>query len=191
MKKSNNVILILISFILIQCHLKANTGRDDTLVGLDLRGRIANVTENFESACKVELITSKGVVDSVILRDGKQKFRFFLQKTNYYALRLTKEGFVTKLISIHTEISNEFDDIFEFSFSTKLISKKLSEHLNKDALDFPTSIIHFDPQSETFIHNKEYTDRTRREVYSALQTSYNDDDFAMRSNDPSISHKKQ
>src|SRR5436190_1602898 len=87
MKKSNNVILILISFILIQCHLKANTGRDDTLVGLDLRGRIANVTENFESACKVELITSKGVVDSVILRDGKQKFRFFLQKNNDFAMR--------------------------------------------------------------------------------------------------------
>jgi hypothetical protein len=177
MKKTINLMLLLISFVLTRYQLHAGAGHRDTITGLELRGRIVNVAENSEMDCKVELITSKGVVDSVFLKAGKRKFRFFLHKNEYYAVRISKKGFVTKLVSINTDVSEEFDDVFEFSFATKLVSERTSKRLNKDALDFPTSIIHFDPLSETFIHNKEYTDNIRREVYTPVTKGGNENDL--------------
>src|SRR6185436_14141516 len=101
-------------------------------------GRITNADEGIEGECKVELLDSKGVVDTAILKEGKRKFKFVLHRNSFYAIRISKMGFITKLISINTEMMVPDEDglIHKFTFETKLASEDELADLNTDALDF-------------------------------------------------------
>jgi len=138
---------------------------EDTATCLSLKGKIINALEGETKQCKVELLNADGVVDSMFLNKTNKFFKFKLTRDTYYAIRVTKKGYVTKLISINTSFPADVVDICEFAFNTELISEKESENLNKDALDFPIAIIHFDDKTEQFTYNKEYTLNIKREIY--------------------------
>ncbi|MBL7933115.1 MAG: hypothetical protein JNL60_14510, partial [Bacteroidia bacterium] len=106
------------------------------------------------------------VTDSLILKDGKTKFGFVLKKNSYYSIRISKKGFISKLVAVNTEILIETDGIHRFNFQTKLMNEALISRLNDDVVDFPVAIIHFDYDNNCFDYNKEYTSYIKRELYS-------------------------
>ena len=156
------LILLLFSFALQGAILK--NVEEDSLKCLEIIGRIGNAAEN-ETPCKVELISMARVLDSVILEKGNKKFSFTLNRNSYYAIRVSKPGFIPKIVSVETKFPDEIIDLISFSFNTDLIPEALAKSLNQDALDFPIAIITFDPRTECFIHVKEYTELTKREIY--------------------------
>lgn len=137
----------------------------DSTTCLVIEGKILNADEGIEGQCKVELLDANGVVDTAILKEGKRKFKFVLKKNTFYAIRVTKEGYISRLVSINTEMLTKEDDmIHKFSFETKLMPEERMAHLNTDALDFPIAIIHYDYDLECFSYNREYTNNLKKEL---------------------------
>lgn len=158
------IILMFLSFFG-QLNAAGKHEKNDTLNCLLIKGKVSNASEGPDKNCLVELITSDGVAESILL-EGKRNFRFLLRRDTYYAIRISKPGYVTKLISVNTSFPQDVMDVMEFSFTTELIREEFSQHLNKDALDFPIAIIHFDFNSEDFVYNKAYTQQIKREIYT-------------------------
>lgn len=163
---SNKLFLIL--FVLATNFLSANGHKlkYDSLSCLLIEGKVLNSDEN-EDDCIIELIDETNTVtDSLILKDGKSKFGFVLKKNSYYSIRISKKGFISKLIAINTEILTETEGIHRFNFQTKLLNEVLIKRLNEDVLDFPVAIVHFDYDNNCFDYNKEYTSHIKRELYT-------------------------
>ena len=159
--KNISIITVLVVSFLFSTQIKARG--NDSLFCLKIKGRITNASEGYTNGCKIELLNSKGLVDSLILRN-KDRFSFLLKRNTYYAIRVSKAGYVSRLISINTEFPDEIADICEFSFNTSLISEEEAAGMNKDALDFPVAIVHFHEKTETFVHNKEYSENLKKEL---------------------------
>jgi hypothetical protein len=140
--------------------------KHDSVYCLKIKGRVLNAEDGYASGCKVELLNSQGVIEQMDIKDNKARFAFKLKRNAYYAIRVSKAGFVSRIISINTEFPAEINDVCEFAFDTKLISVEEAKELNGDALDFPIAIVHFHEGTEMFIHNREYTEQIRKEIQS-------------------------
>lgn len=159
---------LLIIFVMAANFMMAGGGKlkYDSLSCLLIEGKVLNSDEN-SGPCYVELIDQTNTItDTLILKDGKIKFSFVLNKNSYYSIRISKKGFISKLVAINTEILTETDGIHRFNFQTKLMNEVLLTRLNEDVVDFPVAIIHFDYEDNCFVYNKEYTSHIKRELYS-------------------------
>lgn len=137
----------------------------DSLSCLQVEGKILNSEEGVDASCTVEIICQNEVVDAVTLREGKTKFKFVLNKNSFYAIRVSKKGFITKLVAVNTEILTETDGIYKFVFETSLVPEAALKYLNEDVVDFPVAIIQFDYEQECFTYNEEYTNTIREELH--------------------------
>ncbi len=165
----NTILITLAIFFLFQSQMTSRdliNPKDDTISCLLIKGKIKNAHLNPQNSCKIELLTTAGLIDSVILKKGQQSFKFVLAKNSYYAIRVSKAGFVPKLVSIDTKLPEEIIDLLAFEFNTELLSLEEAKQVNKDALDFPIAIIHFNAQTEMFNYNEEYTYNIKKEIYA-------------------------
>ena len=168
MKKSILTISILIFACLFSLNANATKkGRSkmDSLSCLKIEGKITNADEA-EGECIVELIGLNDEIDTITLKDGKIKFKFMLNKDSYYAIRISKVGYISKLVCVNTEILAQTNGIYVFEFETTLIKEAVVKTLNRDILDFPVAIIHFDYQMEAFSYNKEYSAYIKKELHN-------------------------
>ena len=65
----------------------------------------------------------------------------------------------------------ETDAIHVFEFETSLMKEEVIKKLNKDILDFPVAIIHFDYEKASFSYNKEYSAYIKRELHNTVSAS--------------------
>jgi hypothetical protein len=126
---------------------------------LEITGR-ATTNNSKKSNYKAELLLWGEVVDSIYVKHNK-RFTFNLKGNSEYAIRVSKEGYVARVINVSTFIDKPEDrGVFcRFSFSTELIHSSESEFLNAEALEFPIAIIYYDAQEGWFSYNKKYTER--------------------------------
>lgn len=134
------------------------------MVCLQIQGRITIFGEGVDNECIVELINNNGEIDSLILKDNKLRFRFLLERNSTYAIRISKKGYMSKYVSVNTDINDEDDVIHRFVFETPLLKKEAVVHLNKEAIDLPIAIIHFDTKKHCFNYDKEYTASIKKEL---------------------------
>lgn len=144
----------------------------DSLSCLQIEGIVKNAHDSFDSECIVELLGPDASVDTIILKEGKRKFKFVLTKNTYYAIRVSKKGYISKIVSINTEIITPLKGVHIFEFETTLLKEAVLVKLNKDILDFPVAIIHYDYEKETFSYNKEYSAYIKRELYNTRPSYY-------------------
>jgi hypothetical protein len=135
----------------------------DSVFCLHIRGKLSNPEKIGEF--KVQLWDGCKPTDSVIVVK-EMKFDFYLRRNAWYGLRIVKEGYVPSLVSINTSFPDDIEDLCEFSFVTTLVSEREADKLNRDALDFPIAILYFDPLTESFIHNKQYTSSIKSEIFN-------------------------
>lgn len=114
---------------------------------------------------RIELITDNECVSEYHLKENNNKFYFRLSKNKTYAIRISKRGFITKLIYINTELPNGTNEVFEFKFIAKLLKQDESYLLNQEALDFPFAFVFFNTQRKCFDYNRKYTKTVRRIRY--------------------------
>jgi hypothetical protein len=136
----------------------------DSLSCLQIEGKVNNAEDGIDGECLIELICANEVVNAVELKEGKTKFKFVLEKNKYYAVRISKKGFLDKLISVNTEMLTENDGVYRFLFETSLIQEAAKVRLNDDIVDFPVAIIQFDYEMECFSFNQEYADYIKKEL---------------------------
>lgn len=163
-------LILLFACLLGISSMQASHGRRlkfDSTSCLLIEGKILNADQGNEEVCVVELILNNTTIDSVLLKEGKEKFKFVLSKDKSYAIRISKRGFVSKLLSIDTRMLNEEEVIFRFEFATKLIKAEFAKKLNQDALDWPVALINFDSKHKCFSYDRRYTTQMKRNLYAS------------------------
>jgi len=134
----------------------------DSTVCLEINGKLLNNCIN--KYYKVELISCNTLLESKVLQNRKE-FKFNLKKNTHYAIRISKKGFVSRLISIYTSVPKKCSGIYRFQFDTELVPKAESLKLDKEALDFPIAIVSFNDEMQCFYYNEEYTSNIKRQIY--------------------------
>jgi hypothetical protein len=159
--------LIICALFMISNLTSASTSRAryDSLVCLEIEGKILNAENGMEGECQVELFWNNKVIKSITLKEGKRKFKFTLERNRYYGIRITKKGYISKLVCVDTKLINDADGLFRFLFETELIKEKHKSKLNGEFIDFPVAIVAFDEGLDYFTYNKEYTEQIKKELY--------------------------
>ncbi|MCE3225517.1 MAG: hypothetical protein K0S32_68 [Bacteroidetes bacterium] len=163
-----NKILTLIAVLclsLLSNPAKANNPkRSSDSLCLEISGRLLKVKAVEDREYKVELVYNGEIVDSLTLKD-KNEFKFNLKKNTVYGIRITKKGYVSRIISIDTSLPQFAKAFFRFQFDTELIETAFSKNLDQDALDFPIALISFNQQMGCFYYSEEYTSNIKRQLY--------------------------
>ncbi|WP_317899786.1 hypothetical protein [Aurantibacillus circumpalustris] len=177
-----NLLICFSLFTLTASASKKGNGKKDSLSCLKIEGKIINADEQ-QGDCIVELIGLHNQIDTVLLKEGKTKFKFILNKDAYYAIRISKTGYISKVIGVNTEILTEVNGIYRFEFETSLIDEAILKSLNPDALDFPIAIVHFDYEKDCFSYNKEYTASIKKQLHTKRPSNYR---FPMDQSSPEL-----
>jgi len=145
-------------------NASAAAPKHDSLVCLQLEGIILNANENADAACVIELI-SLNATDTVILKEGKKKFRFTLNKDTRYAIRISRKGYISKLVCINTAMLTQMEGLYRFEFETSLLRNEDAKNMNRDAIDFPVAMIAYDYGNKCFAYDKDYSSSIKKELY--------------------------
>jgi hypothetical protein len=122
--KTTRLLLLFISIIL-SLSIRASRGErifisplPDTTLCLEIEGKVLNSDQD-GSDCKVELLLGENVVDSIILKGKRRKFSFQFKKNEHYTIRISKPGFTSKSVCVHTNMQEPAEDLlYEFYFET-------------------------------------------------------------------------
>lgn len=137
---------------------------NDSLICLEIEGKIVVPEEHLNKDCTIELIDHDGNIDTIELRDNKRKFKLILCRNTSYAIRISKKGYMSKIINVNTAIVSGSDELHRFVFETPLLKEEAMVHLNKDAMEMPIAIIQFDKEKNCFTYDKEYTSMIKKEL---------------------------
>lgn len=167
----SNKLNLFLAFILMLCINNAKAGTNpkfnrDSTICLDISGKVTINNDKNGNGLKVELIYYNTVVDTLSAKTNKT-FNFLLKKNSHYTIRISKEGYASKIISICTDIK-AFDpnkDFYKFHFDTELIPLKTASKLNHEALEFPIAIITLDENVGGFYINEDYTSNIKRHIH--------------------------
>jgi hypothetical protein len=128
--------------------------KEDSLICLEVEGKVLNADDN-NTICTVRLFLDDAVVDSVVLKGGKKKFKFELKKNQHYSIRVVKEGYQGKSVCVHTQIDEVNMDVYNFYFETTLISLEvLSATVAARDSGLPVAKIYFDPKKHCFYYSR-------------------------------------
>jgi hypothetical protein len=144
-------------------NLRAQTEKSkevplDTSDFLDITGKFDGTVSDFKGAYTATLIQHNTIMEKQTL-NVKKSFDFTLKKNMLYAIRIEKEGFISKTISVSTYAPNKIDgrNNYEFILETNLLSQDLNSHFNDDDIDFPVALVSYTKGCDCFEFNKAYT----------------------------------
>src|ERR1700741_38604 len=109
----------------------------DTTECLSISGKIENIAgvsgPGIDNTYQVELIYYNTVINSVTKKKDKH-IQFILKKNSMYTIRISKKGYITKLVSINTSLESGNDQLYSFHFDTPLFEEDLKRVLDEEAL---------------------------------------------------------
>lgn len=147
-----------------------SSASNDTSLCLVVKGKVTKSALTAGVTYTVQLVDNSTVIQSKVVKAGR-KFEFKLKKNQWYAVKILKEGCVSKFISITThnlpEISEEDMYLVNFDLADPL-SYDEAKHLEEDAIDFPLAIICYNRTIDSFDYNEEYTKNIKTTLVSSL-----------------------
>lgn len=160
------IVIFIFSLVFLAVKSYGQVVNYDSLVCLEITGKITNIKNKSDDSYKVELIYYNTVVNKKTV-GANNEFKYDLKKDAIYTLRISKQGYVTKLISIYTKVPEKNNEFYRLDFETDLIEEHKSKNLNQDALDFPITIIYYDNKANWFYFNEEYTSNIKKSIYNS------------------------
>jgi hypothetical protein len=160
--------------LLIYCYLLFSLFGAETSYGqtkldestcLVIDGGMEKTANGMSTPATVELITGDGVIETITLSGEKQTFKFYLSHNQWYAIRIKREGYIPRLISVNTHMPFDNDFIYKFSFRTSLIPVDELKNVDLDAADFPVAIIHYNAEFDDFSHSEAYTNYIKQLLF--------------------------
>lgn len=161
----SQLLLITLSFLLTTNKVFSKKNESDSLICLEITGKIFNIGNKPSDSYKVEFIYYNTIINTDTINVSKS-FMYSLKKNAIYTIRISKEGYITRLISIYTQLPIGNNDIYKLDFETELIAEHKSQKLNTEALEFPITIIYYDEKANWFYINEEYTSNIKRNIYN-------------------------
>ena len=125
MKKDLNTIACLILFVALSFTLNANTGVNDSLPNIEIKGKIMKKTKA-RGTYKVELFYNDVIIDSKEVKD-KDPFNFTIPSQKKYVIKIYKPGFDTKIIDINKDLYKSIysEQFYKCEFTTRLEESRL------------------------------------------------------------------
>jgi hypothetical protein len=141
----------------------------DTSECLTITGNFDGTVKDLEGNYKAKLMKDNKVIDEQELK-VKKSFEFTLKKNMLYAIRVEKEGYIPKLISISTTMSSKImiESPYKFNFETNLLSQDLYGHFDDDDVDFPVALVSYGKKCDCFEYNRDYTAKLINRMYTNL-----------------------
>lgn len=167
--------LVLKVFLFVALFLFANKNysttvfeiKNDSSICLEISGKVKLATKpESGKKIKIELIYYNSVIDSSIVKIGKT-FRFYLKKDAVYTLRISKPGYITRVVTIYTNVKKfePNEDYYKFYFDTELLPDLATEILDAEVLEFPIAIISYSEKLKGFSINDKYTKNIKKESF--------------------------
>ncbi|MHB8260522.1 MAG: hypothetical protein ACYDEC_09655 [Bacteroidia bacterium] len=141
----------------------------DTAECLIITGSFDGTVKDFEGTYTAKLLRDNKVIDSQVL-SIKKKFAFILDRDVLYAIKIEKEGYISKTISVSTFLPSkvEVGSPYRFHLKTNLLSVELSGHFNDDDVDFPVALVSYGNVCDCFEFNKAYTNSLIKRMVNNL-----------------------
>jgi hypothetical protein len=138
---------------------KKKTTVIDTSECLDFTGSFDGTVKDFDGTYTVKLYLDNKLITTQILK-VKKRFSVILNKNSLYTVKVEKDGYIPKTVSINTTLPDkvEMTDLFRFNFETNLLSNDLAVHFEDDDIDFPVALVSYGKKCDCFEFNKEYTE---------------------------------
>ena len=135
-----------------------NTEENDEEDFLEIVGNFDGTVLDFNGKYTATLIVENDIIEVQDLKVRKSMF-FLLQKNKIYTIRIDKEGYISKCISIYTFTPDDdrLKQPYLFTFETNLLSSDLISHFEDDDIDFPVALIGYKKDCKCFEYNKQYT----------------------------------
>lgn len=136
----------------------ADANKNDPEVCLEISGSLAAELRSAGGTYIVKVIQDNKVVDQRMLA-SKEKFKLYLKKDNWYTIRIEKEGFIPRLVSINTALPQNArkNSLYRFQFDMHLFSEAFARYFEADDIDFPIALISYDADKRLFDYDKNYT----------------------------------
>jgi hypothetical protein len=169
MKKVLSFLFIITAFVSYSQSDKKKPISSDTSECLTITGNFDGTVKDLEGNYKAKLMRDNKVIEEQDLK-VKKSFEFTLKKNMLYAIKVEKEGYIPKLISISTTMSSKIlvESPYKFNFETNLLSQELYGHFNDDDVDFPVALVSYGKKCDCFQYNQEYTAKLINRMYTNL-----------------------
>ncbi|HWY36464.1 MAG TPA: hypothetical protein VNX68_17600, partial [Nitrosopumilaceae archaeon] len=150
---------------LMVCNIKCFAGDDkkkkaetDTLQCLELTGKLDPVSMKKGGIYSVKIILDNKVIDTVTT-ESNRTFKIMLDKNKNYIIKLEKDGYIPKLVSISTQLPDKVEapQLYRFFFESYLLKQELYSSLDADDVDFPVALIAYNEKCHCFQYDKKYT----------------------------------
>jgi hypothetical protein len=134
----------------------------------------------FEGCFDGSVTDFTGEYTASLLRDNKvldkqnqnvnKSFKFVLRRNMNYFVKLEKQGYIPKTISVSTIMPKniDYEELYKFKLQTNLISADLSSHFKDDDIDFPVALISYRKKCDCFDFNLEYTSKVMESMYKNI-----------------------
>ena len=134
---------------------------------LEISGRIAKSVKVKNKVGVVQLIENNVVVETKKI-GSHETFKFVLKSNKQYAIKVTYEGFVERLVCISTHIPQNLNDttIHKFHFDLFPPVKDAVSSEQADVLDFPVALIHYNSTKSCFDFNLKYTENIKNHYFN-------------------------
>lgn len=169
MKKIFSFLFVIAVYVTYAQTDKKNFISSDTGECLTITGNFDGTVKDLEGDYKAKLMRNNKVIEEQNLK-VKKSFEFTLRKNMLYAIRVEKEGYIPKLISISTKMPSkvEIESPYKFNFETNLISQELYGHFDDDDVDFPVALVSYGKKCDCYEYNQDYTAKLIRRMYTNL-----------------------
>jgi hypothetical protein len=91
-------------------------------------------------------------------------FQFTLVKNEHYSIEISREGCLTRLISIDTRMPDDvtLEQLFRYEFEIEMLKEKPVQ--DDFYLDFPLALISYDKKHSIFSFSEEYTKHIKQQL---------------------------
>lgn len=139
-----------------------------TALPITLKFRVTDDANNVLKGMTVRLYEQNEVVEEI--ENAKSLVSFELSEPTIYTIEVVLKGFVTKRITVVTNlIENQLDDdVFRFQVRLERSSDYRGISGSEDVLEFPSAIVDYDTNSGLFDYNETYflsTEKAFQELY--------------------------
>lgn len=153
----------------LQAQDKSAASNDYETDCLQVTGKLDETMKSLEGKYTVKLLRDNKTAEEQSLKIGKG-FKFILKKDVLYTLRIEKEGYIPRLLSISTKIPEKADvsDLFKFYFETNLIEEAFYDRFDDDDVDFPIALVGYAKSCDCFEFDQKYTRKLMTRLMNSL-----------------------
>lgn len=163
------VLLLLLANIAFSSDDKKKTPlhKPDPEVCLEISGNLSPDMRSIPGGYVVMLIQNNKVIEQIEV-NGKEKFKLHLKRNTRYSIRVEKNGFISRLVSVCTNLPENarVTNLYRFHFDIHLFSDAFAKYFDPDDIDFPVALIAYDEKQKLFNYDKSYTEQVQQKMHS-------------------------